>query len=46
MISIKMGGEAPGLVELNDLFIFDQDELRKDLGMNEEDEDENEEDED
>lgn len=40
------GGEAPGLVELNDLFIFDQDELRKDLGMNEEDEDENEEDED
>ena len=37
--------EDPDLTELNDLFRFDQDELRKDLGMNEEDEDENEEDE-
>lgn len=36
------GGEAPDLVELNDLFSFDQDELKKDLGMNEEDEDEGE----
>ena len=34
------GGETPDLVELNDLFTFDQDELKKDLGMNEEDENE------
>ena len=40
------GGETPDLVELNDLFAFDQDELRKALGMNEEDKDEDEEDED
>lgn len=38
--------EEPSLTELNDLFRFDQDELRNNLGMNEEDEDENEEDED
>ena len=40
--------EEPTLTELNDLFRFDQDELRNNLGMNddEEDADENEEDED